>query len=185
MKKSFAILFIIILSMAKGIAQEPVFNKNDKVAQFNIGMGSALYTGMNYKTSVPPLSLFLEYGIADELIGKGSAGAGPFVGYAAYKWDLVDFGWKYSNMILGAKGNFHYPLIFDLDTYTGVIMGYNITSVKEFGSVLPGYEAEAAAGGFVWSWFVGARYEVMENFSLSAELGYGISFLNVGLAWEL
>lgn len=176
---------MFFLCLLTGTAQEPLFLKGDKVVQFSIGMGSALYTGMNYKTPVPPLSLFLEYGMADEVIDNGSAGLGPYVGYAAYKWDLIDFGWKYSNVILGARGNFHYPLIYDLDTYTGVIMGYNLTTVQEFGSVLPGYEAEADAGGFVWSWFVGGRYYIMENLSITAELGYGISYINVGVAWKL
>jgi len=184
-KKLIVFTVILLFGLLPGVPQEPVFVRGDKIVHISIGMGSALYTGMNYKTSVPPLSIFPEYGIADELIGHGTVGVGPFVGYAAYKWDLVDFGWKYSNVILGGRGNFHYPLINDLDTYTGVMMGYNLTTVREFGSVLPGYEAEAAAKGFVWSWFVGARYEVMGNLSLTAELGYGISYLSVGMAWEL
>jgi len=29
---------------------------------------------------------------------------------------------------LGAKGNFHYPLVEKLDTYTGILLGYNVVS---------------------------------------------------------
>ena len=46
------------------------------------------------------------------------------------KYEYSGWGWKYSNIIIGARGNFHYPLMNKLDTYTGLLLGYNVSSFK-------------------------------------------------------
>ncbi len=182
MKKISALVLAVIFAIAHLAAQEPVFLKGDKVVNLGMGLGSTLYSGMYYKSQVPPVSASLEIGVVDELLEKGVLGVGPYLGYSSFKYEYSDWGWKYSNIIIGVRGNFHYPFVEKLDTYTGLLLGYNVASSKEFGNTVPGWDYSYSAGGVVWSWFLGARYYFKENFAAMAELGYGITYLNLGVA---
>ena len=181
MKKLFALLFIAIFALTQMSAQEPIFVKGDKVLNLGIGLGTTLYTGSYYHMTVPPISASLELGILDGIIDKGSIGVGPYVGFASYKWEYSGWGYKYSNIIIGARGNFHYPFIDKLDTYTGLLVGFNVVTSSEFGTPV-GYDYSASSSGIAWSWFIGARYYFTDNIAGMVELGYGIAYLNLGVA---
>jgi len=173
MKKLLLITAVVCLSLGQLNAQEPTFVKGDKVLNVALGLGNTLYTGTHYKGQIPPLSGSLEFGVVDNIIDeKGVIGVGPYIGYSSYKWEYLDWGWKYSNLIIGAKGNLHYPFVDKLDTYVGLLLGYNVASSKEFGVSIPGYDYSYSAGGITWAGFVGARY-------------YGIAYLNIGVALKL
>lgn len=185
MKKLLLSLLVVALSLTQLKAQESTFSQGDKVINLGFGLGSTLYTGSFYKMGVPPLSASLEVGVKDGILDKGSIGVGGYLAYSSYKWEYLGWGWKYSNFIIGARGNFHYPLLDNLDTYTGLLLGFNIASSKEFGNSVPGYDYNASTGGVVGAWFVGARYYFGDNFAVMAELGYGITYLNLGIALKL
>ncbi|MDA3882429.1 MAG: hypothetical protein PF481_04045 [Bacteroidales bacterium] len=149
----------MISSMAFSLkAQEvaPMFVKGDKIINVGIGLG--------YYTSV---SASLDYGIVDEVAELGTIGVGP---YAAFCFRHSD-----SAVMAGVRGTFHYPFIEDFDTYVGLGLGlsYNMYSISYLGSSYIHPE-----GGF----FIGARYKMSETLTVFGELGYGISYLNVGLA---
>ncbi|MFH1319811.1 MAG: hypothetical protein ABII90_04050 [Bacteroidota bacterium] len=74
---------------------------------------------------------------------------------------------------MGVRGNFHYPLVEKLDTYTGLLLGYNIVTSKWIGTGAEDFNASSSH--VAWSWFVGARYYFSETFAAMAELGYGIA----------
>lgn len=181
MRKLVFSLIALCFSLAQLAAQEPTFEKGDRVANFALGLGSTLYSGTYYKSQIPPISASLEYGIVDNILDKGVVGVGPYVGFSSYKYEYSNWGYKYSNLIIGAKGNFHYPLADKLDTYTGLILGYNIRNSKEFGTAW-GYDYSASSGGIVASWFIGGRYYFQDNLAVMAELGYGIAYLNIGVS---
>lgn len=166
-------------------AQDPIFIKGSKVLNLGVGLGSTLYRGSYYKTQVPPVSASFEVGILENLLEKGSIGVGGYLGFSSIKYEYLEWGWKYSNIIIGPRGNFHYPLIKKLDTYTGLLVGYNIVTSKEFGNPVEGWDYSASSGGVVWSWFVGARYYFGNKFGVMAELGYGIAYLNLGVCLNL
>lgn len=182
MKKLFLLFIVAAFSLAQLSAQESTFSKGDKVLNLGLGIGSTLYSGTFYKSQVPPVSVSLEFGVADEVLEKGVIGVGPYVGYSSYKYEYQNWGWKYSNIILGVRGSFHYPLVDKLDTYAGVLLGYNVASSKEFGDAIPGWDYSYSAGGLVWSGYIGGRYYFKESFGVMAELGYGIAILNLGIA---
>ncbi len=163
-------------------ATEPTFLKGDKVLNIGLGLGSTLYSGTYYSSQVPPVSASLEIAIVDGIAEKGVIGVGPYVGFSSYKYQYMDWGWKYSNIIIGARGSFHYPLVEKLDTYAGVLLGYNIASSKEFGSSIPGYDYSYSAGGLVWSGYIGGRYYFSDSLAALLELGYGIAYINLGVA---
>jgi len=184
MKKLFALMFIAFFALTQMAAQDPIFVKGDKVLNLGIGLGTTLYTGSYYHMTVPPISASLELGILDGIIDKGSIGVGPYVGFASYKWEYSGWGYKYTNIILGARGNFHYPFIEKLDTYTGLLLGFNVVSSSEFGDLIPGFDYSASSSGIAWSWFIGARYYFTDNIAAMVELGYGIAYLNLGVAFK-
>ena len=172
------ILSICIVSLE---AQEAMFKKGETVLNASIGLGSVLYSGLNLSSVVPPLGISLEYGIADKVIDKGSVGVGGYVGYSAYKENpAFPPVYKYSNFIIGARGVLHYPFVARLDTYTGLMLGANISTALGTKNPLgiPG-------GGPSFSWFAGARYYFNRDFAALAEIGYGIAWLNFGIAYKL
>jgi hypothetical protein len=183
MKKITSALLVIFLLTSFLKAQESSFSKDDKVLNLGIGLGSALYSGLYYKSSIPPVSISFEKGIIDNILEKGVIGVGGYLGYSSYKYDYQGWGWKYSNIILGARGSFHYPFLDKLDTYAGLLIGYNIASSKEFGTPV-GLHA-SSAGGIVWSGFIGGRYYFTDKFALMMELGSGITYLNLGIALKM
>ncbi len=185
-------LLTIALALAFSIAawsQESIFQNGDKVVNFGIGFGSTLYSGSFYNSSVPPLSASFEMGIQDGILEKGVLGVGGYLGYSAYKWENTylggAYGWKYSNIILGARGVFHYPLVDELDTYTGLLLGVQIISSKETGDFPSGINYNSQSGGLTAAWFAGARYYFSDNFGAFLELGYGISYLTLGVSLQL
>jgi hypothetical protein len=181
MKKLLLFIIIACFTLTQLVAQESTFNKGDKVLNVGLGLGSTLYSGTYYKTTLPPISGSLEFGIVDKVLDKGVIGVGPYVGFSSHKWEYSAWGWKYTNIIIGARGVFHYPLVDKLDTYTGLLLGYDIVSSKEFG-VGSGYDYTASSSGVAWSWFVGGRYYFSDKFAAMLELGYGIAYLNLGIA---
>jgi len=67
----------------------------------------------------------------------------------------------------------------------GLLLGYNIATSKEFGSSIPGYDYSYSAGGITWAGFIGGRYYFKDNLAVMAELGYGIAYLNIGVALKI
>jgi hypothetical protein len=184
MKRILIIAVTLTLAVPLVQAQESMFNLGDKVVNLGIGIGNTLYSGTYYTSGIPPLSLSYEQGIVDEVFEKGVIGIMGYVGYNSYKYDYLGWGYKYSNIIFGAGGLFHYPLVDKLDTYAGILLGYNIASAKEFGTPI-GWDYNATSGGIVFSGFVGARYYFTESIAAFAQVGYGIAYLTLGVSFKL
>ena len=182
MKKITSILLVSFLFISLLTAQDMHFAKGDKVVNLGIGLASRLYSGLYYTGSVPPVSISFEKGIKDNVLEKGVIGIGGYLGYSAYKWEYSGYGWKYSNIILGARGSLHYPLVDKLDTYAGLLIGYNISTSKEIGTVVG---SSPTHGGVVWSGYIGGRYYFTEKIAGLIELGSGISYLTLGIGIKL
>ena len=181
MKKTILLFVGILFTLVQLSAQETTFSKGDKALNLGIGFGSTWYSGTFYHSTVPPISASLEFGVADNVIEKGSIGVGPYLGYSAYKWEYSGWGYKYTNVLIGIRGNFHYPLVDKLDTYAGLLLGYNVVSSKEYGTIGI-YDYTASGSALRSAGFIGARYYFKETFAVMAELGYGVTYLNLGIA---
>lgn len=175
MKKLLAVLTVATFSFVQLAAQEATFVKGTKVLNVGIGIGSNYYGGL-YGSHSPALSGSFEVGIKDNVLEKGSIGIGGYVGYSSAKY--ADY-WKTSNILIGARGSFHYPLVDKLDTYTGLLLGYNIFSTKYTD---PTYTVGGSASAVALAWFAGARYYFTDKFAGMAEVGYGIAYLTFGVA---
>ncbi len=179
MNKKILPILLAILFAISAEAQNTTFNEGDKVLNVGLGIGSTLYTGAAYGSSIPPLSASLEFNVADELFDENSSiGVGGYLGYAGYNYNVVGSDYGFSNFILGGRGALHYQFIDMLDTYAGLLLGYRIVSwnADEFSS--------AASGGFISAFYIGGRYYFNENIAGMLELGYGIAYLNIGVAFK-
>ena len=167
-----------------------LFSKGDKVLNLGLGLGSTLYSGSSYSTVIPPISASLEVGVVDNLFdAEGlSLGLGGYLGFSRSKYkysnfygDGLEYGWNYTNLIIGGRGVLHYQFSDKLDTYTGLMLGANIVSSSSFGDYDDSWGNSASTSGLAYSYFIGARYYFAESFGVMAELGYGISYLNIGV----
>ena len=186
MKKLFFVsLFIASVGFFTTInAQESTFKKGDGVFNATIGFGNARYsTGAS--SSVPPIAVSYEVGVLDNVLEKGTIGVGGYAGYTSAKWDWGSgYSTKSTDIIIGARGVFHYPLVDKLDTYAGLMLAYDINSVKNTGNPYGGY-GNFSYGGLIVPGFVGARYYFSDKFAGLAELGWGIAYFNIGIALKV
>jgi len=184
MNKIILLLSVIALFIMQGNAQN-TFNKGDKVVNLTVGLGSRLYSGSGYSNITPAISGSYEVGVKDELFDANSSlGVGGYVGYTGSKYTYSPgYGWKYNSVIVGARAALHYQFIDQLDTYTGLMLGYDIVSTKVFGS--GAFDSSATGSGLAFSWFLGGRYYFNDRFAGLVELGYGIAYFNIGVAIKL
>ncbi len=197
MKKHFSFLLLVMFLAFSSKAQNTTFEQNDKVLNLGVGLAGAYYSGI-YSNKIPPVSASLEFCIKDELFNESSSlGVGAYLGYTSAKWAGSGYGWSYSNVIAGAMAALHYQFIDKLDTYTGLLIGYNFSSTTSVGGnsyssinvfahesyLLKGAEiAVRPLSSIIYSWRVGGRYYFTDNLAGLLELGYGISYLNIGVA---
>lgn len=171
--KKLLILGFLLASVICVNAQE-VFKKGDNIVNAGIGVGSGI-----------PIEVSFEHAIIDGLIKgeNGSIGIGAYGSWYSDKDKISGYGtWKYNHIVLGARGAFHYQFVDKLDTYAGVMLGYNIASSKWDGA---GESSISASGSeFDFSVFVGARYFFTPGIGVYAEAGYGVANISVGVAFK-
>ncbi len=183
---AFSLLLAIFIPIASLQAQ--TFDKGDKVLSFGIGLGATYYTfGTYYHTTVPPIFVAGDYCIREKL-GPGNLGVGGLIGYSAYKWRYnafgYDYGWKYTTLIIAARGSYHFTDLVDkLDLYGGVLIGAKIVTDKSFGDVT-GADYTVNGSGVAYDLFAGARYYFTDNIAVMGELGYGIAWLKLGISFK-
>jgi len=178
-----AMAIVLCFAFAFSAQSQDAFKKSDLVANFGIGLLN--YNGSGYSTTFPPITASVEYGIIDEVFNEYSKiGVGAILGYYGDKYKTIAYTNTYSHFLVGTRGSFHYLFVDKLDTYGGLMIGYDVASYKrkwnsgytEF-STLNNDDTEFS---FQYGLFVGARYYFAESFGVFAEAGYGISALNLG-----
>ncbi|NGM63175.1 hypothetical protein G5B30_14795 [Sphingobacterium sp. SGG-5] len=178
MKKSIIILFTVFIAVAT-YAQP--FQQGTTAANIGIGLGTAL-GGLG--KSRPAISASLDHGMW-EVGGPGVISLGGYVGNTGYKYTAPSYTAKWNYIVVGARGAYHYNGFTDvpnLDVYGGVMMGYNIVSYTVDGSDMGMGNNYGSGLGF--SGFLGGRWFFSENVGAYAELGYGVSVLNVGATFK-
>jgi hypothetical protein len=181
--KKFLVLLCVIISVVSGAEFEypSVFQPGEKIIQGGLGFGMA---GMYGDVVIPPISLSID--IPKEIEGFPlSFGAVVGLSKSEYSyWSLDDYTWSYTYFLIGGRGAFHYKLDSDkLDTYVGIMLGYNIVSFDYDG---PSYYGSYDGGEsyLTYGGYVGGRYFFNEKWAYG-ELGYGFGYINVGIAYKL
>ncbi len=64
--------------------------------------------GLSFLGSAPQFGANYEYGM--DLKDFGRVGIGGIIRYWSYSEDFYDGGWKYTDILIGAQGNYHFKL---------------------------------------------------------------------------
>lgn len=162
-------------------AQE--FQKGTNIISAGIGLGSSIlsYSGASQS---PALSLQYERGVWD-IGGPGVISLGGYAGYKGYSFSGTDYSEKWHYTVLGIRSAYHYNglNVKKLDLYGGVMLSYNLLSYSysdNSGYNLSGSGNYGSTVGF--SLYIGTRYFFTDNLAVLAELGYGVAYLNIGIA---
>ena len=127
--------------------------------------------GLSFLGSTPEFGVNYEYGMKMEF---GTVGIGGLFRYWGYSEDYYFGKWKYTNILIGAQGNYHLKMDAGskLDPWVGLILGYDASSVSYDGP--SGYNySSPTSGGLVLNAQGGARYWISPTMALRASLGYG------------
>jgi hypothetical protein len=167
--KRLVIASVISLFVLAANGQE-IFQKGTNVVNLGIGLGSYI-----------PIEASYEHSLVDGLINgdNGAIGLGAYLGWYSDSESFLGGKMSYSDIVIGARGAFHYQFVDNLDTYAGLMLGYDIASATWKGE---GISPSVSASAVTFSAFLGARYSFTPSIGAYAELGYGIAYLSVGVA---
>ena len=111
MKKRLLFLVAVFCFLGLGVQAQSTMGKGQLVGSARLGFS-------NYGV---PIDLALDYGLVGGLInGNAAISVGGDLG--VYMYDNVDGGLG-MHLSLGARGNFHYEFVSNLDTYVGLNLG--------------------------------------------------------------
>ena len=171
------------------IAAVACFSVSSNAQEMFVKGTQLIKLGIGVNGNGTPLDISYEKGVKEDFLGVDGLvlGLGGNLGYYGYKEDFAGYGinysWKYTNIIVGARALAHYPLIDKLDTYAGLMLGYNVASTKYDGPNSASI-ASPSVGGFVLGGVAGARYEFSQTFGAYVEAGFGISNVSLGIAYK-
>ncbi len=167
------IIFILLIIPLYSIKAQS-FEKGDQVFNLGIGIGGAYNSG--YSIMIPPISASFEYGLTNDL-GIGNFGVGLYAGISSVK---DNFETHFTPIVIGIRAAYHFYKTEKVDIYAGALLGFRMVESDNIGM-----STYSAKSGIAWDTFVGARYYWTPSLTVMTELGYGISWLTVGIAYKL
>lgn len=149
-----------------------VVEQGKSFGSVGIGMDYSTYDG--HSSGVFTLSGAYDYGLADYLWDDKSAlTLGGYLSLSS---------WKYSNSItFGPRLGLHYHFIPQLDTYVSLLLAYSHFMWRNEYTT---QQKHHSTGGFNFGGHLGVRYMFQPTIGVFAEVGYGISLLNVGVSFK-
>lgn len=175
------IFILLAIAIASAVHAQP-FQNGTTAANVGIGIGTGL-GGLG--TARPAISVSLDHGLW-KVGGPGVISLGGYVGNTGYKYTSAGYTSKWNYIIIGARGAYHYNGFEDLpnlDLYGGAMLGYNIVKYSHDGDDAGLYNNNYGSG-IGLSGFLGSRWLFNERIGAFAELGYGVSVLNVGATFK-
>jgi len=186
--KSKIIFFVLVIFSTISFSQIP-YKPGDRIAQFGVGYGMYNITG---DLSTPPLSAGLQFVVVPEV----SLGAVFAYSSTKYKWTppepqylgglvLPKLTVNYSYYMTGLRTEYHFINdTTDFDGYVGISGGYTFVSSTQQTDDYNKYGFSSAGSyGFIGI-HGGLRYYFRPNFAFFGEVGYGLSYVSVGLAYR-
>jgi hypothetical protein len=180
--KSFAILTLLFVLISQTANAQIAYKKGENVVFASLGLGGV--SGLYGTVKVPPIGVGFDYGFNENI------SLGGLLAYSSseirYGWFGGNWGWDYSYFIIGGRGAYHLDVLKNkqIDTYGGVMLGYNIVSFKEVGTVSTG-AASSGSSYVVFGLFAGGRYYFNPNLAAHVELGFGVGNLTLGISYKL
>lgn len=174
----------ICLACFVSTTQAQQLEVGDNVGSFGIGFGSAL--AGPFGSASPAIALQLEHGMWN-MDGPGVISLGGYLGYQSYSTSNIYFKTRSSYTVLGLRSAYHYQGLDEknLDVYGGLMLSLNLygSSTTRYNTSVVIVEPDARSRFFPTLYF-GARYYFADNLAAYGELGYGVAYLTVGLAYH-
>jgi hypothetical protein len=172
MKRILLVAVLLVVAISMSFAQM-AYNKGDQVLSLGLGIGG--FAGA-YGSGGIAITGGYESGVTENI------SVGGVLGYSSSTYGSYGYDWKFTYILVGARGAYHLDLVHNpkVDTYGGILLGYNIVSYS--GPSVSYYTPGASYLAF--GIFVGGRYYFNPNWAVQAELGYGLGILNVGVAYK-
>ncbi|MBS1652055.1 MAG: hypothetical protein JSU07_08615 [Bacteroidetes bacterium] len=197
------ITITLAVSAITGAYAQNAFEKGTNMLGAYVGLGSRYSfntIGTGYSSSATPwLGVTFDNGTFGLPDPKMTISIGGMIGFqhASQSWQTSYYdqnslsivnatdSWSYNFITLGPRGAFHYTWE-KAEVYGGLMIGYSIVSSK-FSSTYAnaGTQTASAASGVGYGLFAGGRYLFTKGFGVYGELGYGTSYLNIGLCFKL
>ncbi len=181
MKKSIfltAIVSLCLLFSNNASAQSEGFNDVKGTNLLNVGIGLGTY-GLSGTGGLPILASF-EHGFTDKISGGAS------LGFVTRKWASD---WRYTYIIVGARASYHFSELLNisnpkLDVYGGAGLLYRRWTYKYKGEGSSEIDYDSSGGDVDLDLHAGGRYMFNDRFGGFAEVGYGISPLQIGFTMK-
>jgi hypothetical protein len=188
MKKLMLLTTMVVMIGVAGFSQ--VFEKKSQAINIGIGFGNVNYVfDEDYSGFLPSVSASYEYGIVRVPMGSKMNGILSVGGYLAASMSY--YGpqgyekkeWRSTNIVIAARGNYHFVFHDRFDPYAGVAIGINLAGQKYIGDngdqEVEHPDPKPFAGAYA-----GARWYFTDNFAVYAEMGWLISVVNAGVTFK-
>lgn len=149
-----------------------LFTASGLFAQFTVDRDYAGPTiGLSFLGSTAQFGLNYEHSM--EIQDFGIIGIGGVFRYWGYSENFGTYGkWKYSDVLIGAQGNYHFKMKNDkFDPWAGLILAYDAGSVSWDGP--DGNYASPSYGGLFLGLHGGMRYWFSPTLAAVARIGFG------------
>ena len=167
-------------------AQAQTFAVGDNVLGIGIGLGSSIGS-FGYSGQTPSFNAHYERGVWD-VGGPGVISLGGFLGFKGfsntYHYNSTTYKQKWNYTIIGIRSAYHYTGLDNdkVDLYGGVMLSYDILHYSD--NYTGSLSGDWGSSGVGFTIYAGARYYFSPNFAGFAELGYGVSFLSLGVDYK-
>ena len=183
MKNALTIVtMILVISALLVSASNAQSKKGESIISAGLGLG---YPGAYGTAGMPPIFVSFDHAVAPRI----SAGGIASFSTSSYEWGGVDYKWKYTYIFIGGRGAYHFGEhiqgLKNADLYGGLTLGYHVVSAKFDGRDEHLHPYSAGGSYFGFGIFVGGRYFFSPKWAATAELGYDIGFLKVGISYKL
>ncbi|MFR9602884.1 MAG: hypothetical protein SNG02_03310 [Rikenellaceae bacterium] len=145
---------LLLVALFVGVVSSSSAQSFDSSSRY-VGLSVGLFSGIG-----APISITYEQAVTDDI------GVGALLGWSSYRENSVG----YTNVLLGARGNYHFLDNAKFDVYAGLILAYNAASYS--------------SGGLIFGGQVGGRYLFNDRFAAVAEIGYGLGLITLGATYS-
>lgn len=174
---------MMIFSSAYSQKSDNSFGQGSWIIGIGVGPGTHVF-GNGYGFG-PGFKVFFENGTWQ--LGPGVLSLGGDIGFSffSYHWDYRATRYRESwvNFMFGARGAYHYGWdVKGLDTYAGIPLGIGF-SAHTFDNFV-GYRGYSPVFPYL-GFFVGSSYFFNEHIGINGELGYNVTYANLGVVFKL
>ncbi|SMO33801.1 Outer membrane protein beta-barrel domain-containing protein [Saccharicrinis carchari] len=147
-----------------------------------------------YTKQSPAISALYEYGISDK-IGIGYIGVGGLLSLAGGEYNAPilsqSVSYKLSQTLIGPRAAYHFDMVDltgnkdwqNLDVYSGAFLGLKFESAK-YTEPNTSKKLKNNNTKLVTDLFAGIRYAFTPHIGAFGEIGFGVSYLSVGVSFR-